>query len=39
VSYSDHYEERGLFQRRMDRLRAIAVRGPSFAPALAAALT
>jgi hypothetical protein len=36
VSYSDHYEERGLFHRLMDRLRAIAMGGPSFAPALAA---
>jgi hypothetical protein len=39
VSYSDHYEERGLFQQLIDRLRAIAVRGPGFAPMLAAALT
>jgi hypothetical protein len=39
VSYSDHYEERGLFQQLMDRLRAIAGRGPSFGPVVAAALT
>ena len=39
VSYSDHYEERGLFQRLMDRLRAIAARGPGFAPVLATAFT
>ncbi len=39
VSYSDHYEERGLFQGLMDRLRAIAVRGSGFAPVLAAAFT
>src|SRR6266705_2728204 len=29
VSYSDHYEERGIFQQLMDRLRAI---GPAFGP-------
>jgi len=39
VSYSDHYEERGLFQQMMDRLRAIAGRGPNFGPVVAAALT
>ena len=39
VSYSDHYEERGLFQRLMDRLRTIAVRGPGFAPVVAAAFS
>jgi hypothetical protein len=39
VSYSDHYEERGLFQGLMDRLRAITVRGSGFAPVLAAAFT
>jgi hypothetical protein len=38
VSYSDHYEERGLFQQMMDRLRAIAGRGPNFGPVVAAAL-
>ena len=27
VSYSDHYQERGVLQRMMDRLRAIAMRG------------
>ena len=37
VSYSDHYEERGVFQRLMDRLRSIAACGPGFAPVLAAA--
>jgi len=36
VSYSDHYEDRGLFQQLMGRLRAIVVGGPSFAPVLAA---
>ena len=39
VSYSDHYEERGLFQRLMERLRAITKRGSGFAPVLAAAFT
>jgi len=39
VSYSDHYEERGLFQRLMDRLRAIVVRGPGFGPVVAAAFS
>jgi hypothetical protein len=39
VSYSDHYEERGLFQRLMERLRAITKRGSRFAPVLAAAFT
>ncbi len=39
VSYSNHYEERGVFQQLMDRLRAIGVGGPGFAPVLAAALT
>ena len=36
VGYSDYYEERGVFQQLMDRLRAIAVGGPRFAPVLAA---
>ena len=35
ISYSDHYEEKGLFQRLMDRLRRIAPRGPGFAPVMA----
>ena len=26
VSYSDHYEEKGIFERLMGRLRAIAAR-------------
>lgn len=34
VSYSDHYQEKGLFQRLMERLRQVA-RGPNgFAPVL-----
>ena len=32
VSYSEHYEERGLLQRLMARLRAIRLPGPGFAP-------
>jgi hypothetical protein len=36
VSYSDHYEDRGLFQQLMDRLGAIVVGGPKFPPVLAA---
>jgi len=32
VSYSDHYEERGLLQRLMERLRAVRLPGPGFAP-------
>src|SRR6266513_589395 len=38
VSYSDHYEERGIFQRLMDRLRAIAACGPRFGPVMVPAL-
>jgi hypothetical protein len=38
VSYSDHYEEQGLFQRLMDRLRRIVPRGSGYAPVLQPAL-
>jgi len=38
VSYSDQYEERGLLQRLMDRLRAIRPPGLGFAPVLPTAL-
>jgi len=38
VSYGDHYEEKGIFQRLMDRLRRIAPRGPGFAPVMVPAL-
>jgi hypothetical protein len=38
VSYSDHYTEQGLFQRLMDRLRAIALDGQRFRPVLATVL-
>jgi hypothetical protein len=34
VSYSDQYEERGLLQRLMSRLRAIRLPGPQFVPAV-----
>jgi hypothetical protein len=39
VSYSDHYAEKGMFGRLMDRLRGIPPRGGSFAPVLAGVLT
>jgi hypothetical protein len=39
VSYSDHYEEKGIFGRLMDRLRSIATDGQRFGPVLASALT
>jgi hypothetical protein len=32
VSYGDHYEEEGVFQRLMDRLRRIAPRAQGYAP-------
>ena len=38
VSYSDHYEEKGAFQRLMERLHGIAACGPSFRPVVAGAL-
>ncbi len=38
VSYSDQYEERGLLQRLIDRLRAIRPPGLGFAPVLPTAL-
>jgi len=38
VSYSDHYEERGLFQRLMGRLRAIGAGEKGFRPVIAVAL-
>src|SRR6266704_2478692 len=34
VSYSDHYPEQGIFQRLMDRLRAITVGKKGFVPVL-----
>jgi hypothetical protein len=38
VSYSDHYEEKGVFQRWMDRLRRIAPRAQGCAPVMVPAL-
>ena len=38
VSYSDHYEEKGVFQRLMDRLRRIAPRGQGYAAVMQPAL-
>jgi len=38
VSYGDHYEAKGVFQRLMERLRGIAPCGPSFRPVVAGAL-
>jgi hypothetical protein len=34
VSYSDHYSEKGIFRRLMDRLRAITIGGNGFLPVL-----
>ncbi|MFQ5741835.1 MAG: IS1380 family transposase [Acidobacteriota bacterium] len=39
LSYSDHYPEQGVFQRLINRLRAITPRGPSFPPVVEVALT
>ena len=38
VSYSDHYEEQGVFQRLMDRLRSIVPHGQGYAPVMQPAL-
>lgn len=38
VSFSDHYEEKGLFGRLMERLRAIKLRGEGFGPVVEVAL-
>jgi hypothetical protein len=38
VSYSDHYAEQGIFQRLLQRLRAIAVGPRGYVPVLAVAL-
>jgi hypothetical protein len=38
VSYSDHYEEKGVFERLMDRLRRIAPRAQGYAPVRVPAL-
>jgi hypothetical protein len=39
VSFSDHYEEKGLFQRLMQRLRSIKPIGNSFEPVVERALS
>jgi hypothetical protein len=38
VSYSDHYEEKGVFDRLMERLRKIAPRAQGYAPVMVPAL-
>jgi hypothetical protein len=38
VSYSDSYQERGLLDRLMQRLRSIAGAGSGFPPVIATAL-
>ena len=38
VSYSDHYQEKGIFQRLMDRLRSITDGVNGFAPVVPTAL-
>jgi hypothetical protein len=38
VSYSDHYEEKGLFERLMDRLRQIVTHAQGYAPVMVPAL-
>lgn len=38
ISYADHYEEKGVFNRLMSRLRAIAPRAGIFRPVIQAAL-
>jgi hypothetical protein len=38
VSYSDHYEEKGLFERLMNRLRKIAPCAQGYAPVMVPAL-
>jgi hypothetical protein len=38
ISYSDHYEEKGVFERLMNRLRKIEPRGSGYAPVMLPAL-
>jgi Transposase DDE domain group 1 len=38
VSYGDHYQDKGVFNRLMDRLRRIAASGPGYAPVMTPAL-
>jgi Transposase DDE domain group 1 len=39
ISYSDHYQERGVFERLLKRLRAIVLGPENFSPVLATALS
>lgn len=39
VSYSDHYEDKGIFSRLMDRLRSILPQGETFRPVIIGALS
>jgi Transposase DDE domain group 1 len=38
VSYSDHYQEKGIFQRLMDRLRSISDGADGFVPVISTPL-
>ncbi len=38
VSYGDHHQEKGVFNRLMDRLRRIALSGQGYAPVMTPAL-
>ena len=38
VSYSDHYEEKGVFERLMNRLRKIVPHAQGYAPVMVPAL-
>jgi len=38
VSYSDHYQEKGLFERLMNRLRSIMASAGGFRPVITSAL-
>jgi hypothetical protein len=38
ISYADHYEEKGIFNRLMQRLRAIATRAGSYGVVIQTAL-
>jgi hypothetical protein len=39
VSYSDHYQEKGIFQRLMDRLRSISDGANGFVPVISTPLS
>lgn len=38
IHYSDHYQEQGVFQRLMDRLGAITIKGAAFVGVIQPAL-